>query len=286
MSRVALVSSHEYIDEDPDIPITIHALEDIGIHARAVAWDDSSINWESFKLVVIRSCWDYPLRHEEFLAWARTVPNLANPFNVVKWNIDKRYMQILESRGVGIIPSRWDPSRIDDLTDSSEWVIKPTISASTKDTFRTTSGTEAIRLAGTLRAQGRSAIVQPYISEIESVGEVALVYVDGVRVHAIRKGPSLFLSSAEASRNVVEKTYEPADVSESIWQVADNVLKITENIVSPSEHLLYARIDIIPLLTFPPPVMEVELIEPTLFLSIQPSGTTTFVEAIARRVGS
>src|SRR4051795_9854835 len=128
-SRVALVTCDQFPDLwDDDHPLR-DALRDRGVQVDAVRWDDPSAAWAGFDLVVLRSPWDYPARRDAFVAWARTVPRLANPAGVVGWTPDKRSLSELAPSGFPVIPTTyvvagepWTPP------PAGDWVVKPAIS--------------------------------------------------------------------------------------------------------------------------------------------------------------
>src|SRR4051795_11926975 len=129
-SRVALVTCDQFPDLwDDDHPLR-DALRDRGVQVDAVRWDDPSAAWAGFDLVVLRSPWDYPARRDAFVAWARSVPRLANPADIVEWNTDKRYLRELAAAGVPVTPTTFvGPGDTWTPPTAGEWVIKPTISA-------------------------------------------------------------------------------------------------------------------------------------------------------------
>src|SRR5215213_2514896 len=104
-SRTALVGSERGVRVDPDLPIARGALGDAGLVVDLVRWDDESVEWGSYALVVVRSCWDYAWRLEEFLSWAETVPRLRNPVEVLRWNTDKTYLRQLQRAGLPVVPT-------------------------------------------------------------------------------------------------------------------------------------------------------------------------------------
>lgn len=282
MGHVVLVSSRQHIGEDPELPLIVDALNRLDVAASLAVWDDSSVDWSSFSLAVIRSCWDYPARRAEFLDWARHVPRLANPYDVIAWNTDKRYLQALSDNGVSIIPTAWSSRAFAKLGDSRHWVVKPTISASGKDTVIVSSKTAALEAASRLGKAGKLAMFQPYVFEIEEYGEFALIYIDGKRSHSIRKEALLRTSELPALRTPDKEPWEAADVSSEAWNLADEVLRVTQTLVSPEQNLLYARIDLVVRPPDAPVIMEVELAEPTLFLSLRPDAAETFARAIEK----
>ncbi len=102
--RIALVTSAELPELDADTRRLLGPLAARGVAAEPVVWDDPTVDWAAFDLAVVRSCWGYVPRRAEFLAWARSVPRLVNPPDVLAWNTDKRYLQDLAGAGVPVVP--------------------------------------------------------------------------------------------------------------------------------------------------------------------------------------
>src|SRR4051794_38101094 len=123
--RIAFATAANYRDLDDDLPLLLAAAQARGHEAVLANWDDPSANWASFDRVVIRSCWDYIARLDEFLAWARSVPSLQNPATVIGWNTDKVYLRAVSDAGVPIIPTFWNVADGDDIGPYDEWVCKP-----------------------------------------------------------------------------------------------------------------------------------------------------------------
>ena len=121
-----------------DEPLLLHALHERGIAAVPAVWDDPGQHWERFDLVVVRSTWDYVSRRDQFVRWASSLPWSLNRAEVIAWNTDKRYLDELP----GAVPTQfvspgesWEPP-------SAEYVIKPTVSAGSRDTARYGPGEE------------------------------------------------------------------------------------------------------------------------------------------------
>ena len=115
---IALATGRPYADLDVDLPLLLAAASARGLDAEVAVWDDDSVDWSAYDVVVVRSCWDYLDRRDAFLAWAAQVPNLLNPADVLTWNTDKVYLRELADAGVPVIDTRWDVRRGDDLPDS------------------------------------------------------------------------------------------------------------------------------------------------------------------------
>jgi hypothetical protein len=189
---VALVTCAELPDLDPDDRLLLDPLAGQGVQVSAAVWDDPNVDWGSFDLVVLRSTWDYARRRDDFVAWAAAVPNLANPADVVAWNTDKRYLQELAATGVRVVPTSWiEPGEAWAPPAAGEWVIKPAVSAGSKDTGSYDLADPAHRgLADThvarLQAANRLVMIQPYLPAVDSYGETAVLYLDGAYSHSIR----------------------------------------------------------------------------------------------------
>jgi hypothetical protein len=136
-ATVGLVTCSAVPDLDPDDRLLVEPLADRGIRTAAAVWDDPNVDWASFDLVVLRSSWDYAPRRSEFVAWAQSVPRLVNPADVVTWNTDKSYLVDVAAHGVPVVDTRWiAPGDAWTPPDAGEWVVKPAVSAGSKDSGR------------------------------------------------------------------------------------------------------------------------------------------------------
>lgn len=293
-ARVAVVTSAAGIAYDVDLPPLVEALRAAGLAAEAVAWDAAGVEWSGFDLALIRSTWGYTTRLDEFLAWADKAgraTRLWNPPAVVRWNSDKRYLPELAARGVAVVPTRvvdpGDHCEEDGFDLPTGVVVKPAVSAGARDTARYEPGrhADAVRHARMLLGQGRSAMVQPYLPLVAE-GERALVFLPtGGRLtfsHAIRKQPVL------TEPNVIDNfrdahpgvaPYEPtgAEIRTALDALAA---------VPAPDALLFARVDLALDDSRTPVVMELELIEPNLFLQSDPRALERFVAAVAAVAGA
>jgi len=280
--RVALVTCAELPDADPDERLVIEPLAARGIRADVAVWDDPSVDWSAYDLVIVRSAWDYAARRADFLAWAASVPRLANAASILAWNTDKTYLRDLSRAGLPVIETMWlAPDSTVTLPTSGPHVVKPAISAGSRDTTRYDLGSPEQRAlaaghATSLLAAGRTVMVQPYLKAVDTAGETALVYFDGVFSHAIRKGPMLD-GSAEPAENglYTSERIEPREPTDAEFAVAARVL--TEVPFGP---LLYARVDLIPNAEGAPTLLELELTEPSLFLGWSTGAPDRFADAI------
>jgi hypothetical protein len=285
--RVALVTCAELPDLDPDDRLLIGPLAGHGVTAVPAVWDDPTVDWDGFDLVVLRSPWDYSTRREEFVAWAQTVGRLANPAKVVTDNTDKRYLAGLAAAGVPVVTTRWvepdAPWSPAEVETEGEYVIKPAISAGSNETGRyDLADPRQRRLAGEhvgrLHAAGKVVMIQPYLSAVDHHGETALVFLGGRYSHTIRKGPMLDGPYQGMTGLYRPERIEPREPGEAERDTAARVLA-----AAPGD-LLYARVDLIPGPDGAPLLVELELTEPSLFLAHAPGAAQRFADAIAGRV--
>lgn len=276
--RVALATCAELPALAEDDPLLLEALRARGVEAEAAVWDDAELDWDGYELVVIRSTWDYPRKRERFVEWADRVPHLLNPAEVVRWNTDKRYLSGLPH---AVATEFLDPGdRLEPPAD--EYVIKPAVSVGSLDTERFTAaerGRAEMHLKG-IHDSGRTAMVQPYLSDVEQAGESALIFIAGRFSHAIRKGPMLRCAPAGAQELYRQEEIAPRSPSATERTVAEEILA---SLPWHSDDLLYARVDLIPGPAGEPLLVELELTEPSLFLSQGEGAVERLSQAIIER---
>lgn len=283
--RVALVTCADLPELDRDDRLAAAALVERGVAVIPAVWDDPSVDWSAVDLAVVRNTWDYTRRLDEFRAWARRVPRLANPAEVICWNTDKSYLAGLADAGVPVVPTEWlapggpawqPPAR-------GEYVVKPAVSAGSVDTGRYDLGRgEHRELAEKhvvrLLAAGRTVMVQPYLAAVDSHGETALVHFRGAYSHAIRKGamldgPYTGVVGLYKKENIIAR--EPTrDERAAAERVLDSIPGVR------AADLLYARVDLIPGPAGEPLLVELELTEPTLFLGRVDGAAGRFADAV------
>ncbi|WP_069773917.1 RimK family alpha-L-glutamate ligase [Streptomyces sp. LUP30] len=284
MARVALVTydPRSQASKDVDLPVLVEALRAAGAEADGVFWDDADVDWASYDLVVIRSTWDYSWRADEFTAWAQkvaAVTRLANPAAVVRWNADKRYLGELAAAGVPTVPTRYfAPGEPAELPAGGEYVIKPASGAGARYAARYTPDAHetAVRHLARLHAEGLTAMVQPYVRAIDTGGERALQFFGGRLLHASRKRAVLAPGTAFDAEKVAHPGLEPWTPSPAELAVAESALAALPG----APELLYARVDLVDGDDGRPQVMELELVEPNLFLFLHPESTPKVVTAI------
>lgn len=294
---VALATAREVPDLDDEGALLRAELESLGVRAEPAVWDDASLDWAAYDLVVIRSTWDYPSRHRDFLTWVdhvASVTSLANPAASVRWSTDKHYLADLEAAGVPIVPSVF----LDDERDPShsfldvEHVVKPAVSAGSKDTLRIAPG-DAERSLSHVRAlleEGRTVLVQPYLHEVDTRGEAALIFLDGDFSHAATKAALLERDADPVAGLFAPETITRRDPDAEELAVAAQALDVAARQLqaagpghADSAPLLYARVDLLPG-SDGPLLLELELVEPSLFLQHDDGATRRLAAAIAARV--
>jgi len=245
-----------------------------------MAWDDPAEDWSKARVTVLRSTWNYPLDRDGFLAWAGRVAEVSalwNPLAVLRWNTYKGYLLDLEAAGVPVAPTRLvrrgsRPSldRIRHETGWTDVVVKPAVSAASFRTLRVPPdrGEAGQRHLDELAAE-RDVLVQRFLPSVEDYGERALVWIDGELTHAVRKSPRFFGEDEAVSS-------EPVPISKAEAALARAAL---DAVPRP---LLYARIDVAPGPTGDPVVMELELVEPSLFFPQCAVALDRFVAAVGR----
>lgn len=283
--RIALATYERAPRLGLDEPLLVPAIEALGAVAAPVVWSDASVDWGSYDAVVIRSCWDYHLRVGEFRDWVERLEHLGvrvlNSPSLVRWNADKRYLLDLSARGVAVIPTTivprgrgGDVERIIAAEDWSRFVIKPAISASGHETHALHAPLDdhAREVIARVTARG-DALLQPFAEEISRQGELSLVFVDGAFSHAALKRPRSGEFRVQREHGGSVQAHEP---SASLVAQAGRVVGALDEVP------LYARVDGIArgnaLL-----LMELELIEPNLMLSVAPHAASTLARAILAR---
>lgn len=279
--RVDLATCRVLPEPDPDQELLLRALADAGCEARLRPWDAPDPPGPPADLCVVRSTWNYYERRADFLAWAERVAArtpVLNPPPILRWSTDKLYLRDLEDRGIPVVPTVFLPRGAGaDLAAVmaehgwSDVVVKPRVSAGSFATRRCVTrdlDAGARFLAAQLRE--RDMMVQPYLRSVEGYGERALVWIDGSLTHAVRKSPRLH-GQDEA-------------VSAAVALAADERALAERALEGVSEGLLYGRVDLVRDDGGAPLVMELELVEPSLFFLQHPPALLRFVVGIQARL--
>ena len=269
---IALVTTHEARGHDKDLGILSRALDASGAEWEIVDWDDQHIDWSRFSIAVLRSTWDYHERLGEFLVWARGVgarTQLFNPLDIVQWNVDKRYLIDLAGASIDVMPTTF-VSRPTDLATvdlTRDVIVKPAVSAGSNNTARHVGNPVAARqhVERIMRSSG-VALVQPYQPTIDTLGETGLVYLAGEFSHAFGKAAIFGDSDPRHNGLYMEEQISARNASSAERALGDRVMAVLADRFG--EAPLYARIDMVTNAVGVPEIMEVELVEPSLYLHL------------------
>ena len=282
MSRIAFVTHAGLPGLSADDRLAVTELTRLGAEIEAAVWDDPAVRWTSYDRVVIRSCWDYHLRPGAFLDWLARLEgdgvSLWNPAPVVRANVDKGYLVDLAAAGIPVVPTvrlkRGKRADLAGLLAERGWdeaVVKPSVSASafrTRRVRREEAVTVEAELEEMLAESG--VLVQRFLSEIQTRGEWSFIFLGGEYSHAVLKRPKAgdFRVQEELGGSSVLELPEPA--------LVEQARVVAATIPRP---WLYARVDGVEIEgVFT--LMELELIEPLLFLGWDPQAPARFAEAI------
>lgn len=282
MHRIAFATYLGQPDLTPDDRLAVAPLAELGLEVTAAPWDDASVAWDGFDAVVVRSTWNYHTRAAAFAAWldrlASTRAAVWNPVPLLRWNSDKRYLRELAAAGVPIVPTRWangdDTGTLADLMHDAGWreaVVKPSISAGAHETWRVArpSAADEARFAEA-RVRG-GVMVQQYLRPIEADGEWSLLFLGGRFSHAVRKYPRRGDFRVQEHHGGIN---EPAVAPPALITQAEQVLR------SAPGRTLYARVDGC-VVDGRLVLMELEVLEPSLFLSLDAASPRRFAAALA-----
>jgi O-ureido-D-serine cyclo-ligase len=285
------VSCAAFPDLYDDWPLLRAALDDAGVDAITAVWDDPSVDWSTYDLVLASGAWDNIHRVEEFLTWVDRVAATGVPVHnspvTLRWNIDKRYLRDLERSGVPVVPTVWvEPSAQSPEVDvappgapDGEIVVKPSVSGGGYRTARYEAHEHDAAWAhvAELVAAGRTAMVQPYEARVDTEGETALVYVGGAFSHALHKDPMIRRGTGPRDSLIDNQVVTAATATPAQRTVAEQALDAAERILGPTT---YARVDLVETLDHGPAVLELELLDPVLFLMHHPEGAVQLADAL------
>lgn len=281
---------------DVDLPILGAALDRAGTQFHVCDWDDPQVDWSSYDAIFLRSPWDYPVRSTEFLAWLDRVDQITRVFNsveVVRWNLDKRYLTELVGAGVPVIDTRFvtsgDAGALRDVLDElgNDIVVKPNVSNGANNTARYRDAAseldDMVRHVARIVATGSVAMLQAYQPAIDAAGETGMVWLNGEFSHAFRKGAILhdepdMDNGLFAAEDIAARTPTDAEMA-----VGRRVMEFLRRKFGAAP--LYGRVDVIPDAAGAPQVMELELVEPSMFLQHAPGADDRVANAFARARG-
>ncbi len=284
MKRVALATSEKFAPLTEDDLLLVESLQRLGISAEPAVWSDPNFPWTSCDAVIIRSCWDYHLRLREFLGWIARLEEAGvqtwNAPGMLRWNANKNYLRDLEAKGTSIVPTFWPegPVNLRDQLRELGWnraVVKPRVSATAHRTrLVSIDDAESAQPLFDELLHGPGVMVQRFMEAVRTRGEWSLVFFNGEYSHAVIKTPKPGDFRVQHDFGGAERSAQPpASVSEAACRV----------VAALNDVPLYARVDGVEndgsfLL------MELELIEPALFLSLDADASKRFSAAIAERL--
>jgi glutathione synthase/RimK-type ligase-like ATP-grasp enzyme len=262
------------------------ALATHGLTTVRLDWADPSVDWSQFRCLVFRTTWDYFVRLPEFSAWLTRVERetrLVNAASIIWWNLDKHYLADLERRGVAIVPSVYhetgDNTTLPELLERTGWhnaVLKPCVSGAARHTYRVNTENAAAlhEELATLFAE-ESFILQPFVDDITINGEYSLLVMGGVVTHAVRKVPKAGDFRVQDDHGGKWTQYTPSP---------DQIAFALHAISACEPQPQYGRVDIVRGNDGAWQIMELELIEPELWLRTHPPAATYFAQAIAHAI--
>jgi glutathione synthase/RimK-type ligase-like ATP-grasp enzyme len=283
--RVALLSTDNLENFFTYDKLLIEPMKNIGWIAEEVSWRNKNINWSDYDAVIVRSTWDYQNDSEKFvgvLEKINDVSHLENDIDLMKWNMNKNYLFDLEQKDVKIINTIWEKSFNPDLSDeyfeklnTDEIIIKPNISANADNTFRLTKEKLKYNLKVLEKTfNDREFMVQPFLNSIIEEGEYSLFFFNGKFSHSVLKKPK------ENDFRVQEEhggDIQPFKVSSELIMIAEDIINKLSTIP------LYGRVDLVRNNHNKFALIELELIEPSLYLNKDDQSPFRFVKAFEEK---
>lgn len=312
----ALVTCSLFPDLARDDRLLLDALSAVGVEARPAIWDDPATDWMLFDCAVVRSPWDYDRRPERFGGWIESLERrgarLFNHPRALRWNLHKHYLRDLEGRGLHVAPTEWleggRPADLQAILGSRRWrraVIKPAISAGARRTILVSRAPDGAPEARDEAARAQAALdrllakgdvlVQPFLEQIADEGEWSFVFLGGRFSHAVLKRP------ARSDFRVQERYGGTAlrvaagtdlvDAASRVLEEAAAEVRSRAGCAGPGlahgpddpGDFVYARVDAVRdrdrLL-----LVELEILEPSLFLALDASAPARLATAIAERL--
>jgi glutathione synthase/RimK-type ligase-like ATP-grasp enzyme len=283
-SRVAFVTYQGLPHLNDDDRRAATALEALGTHVNAVCWDDPAVDWLAYGAVVLRSTWDYHHRVAEFHAWIDRMEasgaRLWNPPRILRWNTDKSYLARLSHPGLNPPPTqileRGSAVDLRGLLDARGWdeaVMKPAISADGFSTERTSRDEAASgqRVLDGMIARA-DVVIQQLVPEIRTNGEISLMFFGGAFSHAVGKRP---IAGEFRVQERLGGMIARVDPPPALMALAQDLVE------ARAPGCLYARVDAVATAAgFV--LMEIELVEPSLYFEHDPPAARAFALAVQR----
>lgn len=279
--KIALATYEQPTVRDTDLDFLAPALRRRGATAEAVAWSDAAVDWSDFDLVLVSSTWDYHRHLERFREWLAdvdAVTTLRNPRGMIEWNLDKRYLRDLDAAGVPTIPTIWTEPGAEDEIEATvaelgwgDVVLKPVVDLGAQRLARV----ETKMVGRILRSLGEPGMAQPFLPSVEAEGELSLLFIEGEPAHSVRKQPARGDFRVQPQYGASHERVEPP--AEAI-RIGRRALER-----APGEPL-YARVDLLADGVGDLRVVELELIEPNLYLAANPGAADALAGGILAAV--
>jgi len=282
-ASIAIVTSNDPHYVDPELPVIAEALAAVGVSVDVVSWDDE-VDWAAYALVVVRSPWDYFDRVVEFFEWAAAVElvtRIVNPVDVLRWNSHKGYLVELAAKGVPTVPTRLIPGESVDVDAQlaecpwEEVVVKPAIGGGARKTLRARRDTAEAREHAEMLSREGDVIVQPFVPGIVD-GERSLVFFGGALSHAVLKVPASGDYRVQYFHGGSELEHAPDSAELRVALAA---------IDNAPGRLTYARVDLVDW-EGAPSLIELEAVEPDLYLRDSPERLDRFAAAVCAELRS
>ncbi|MFA3783405.1 RimK family alpha-L-glutamate ligase [Melioribacteraceae bacterium 4301-Me] len=264
-----------------DDEIVYPYFEELGWKVEPVAWQKPNADWNKYDVVLIRTTWDYQNHPGKFLSVLERITkstHLENPLEVVRWNLNKNYLLKLQRKGIDIPPTikfhLLDYEKVINLFDklqSDEIIIKPIISANADRTYklhRDTFQNTITEVLDTINKQ--EYLAQPFRKNVVEEGEYSVFFFNNKFSHAILKTPKAGDFRVQEEHGGVVRSVSPFS---SLIETAEKILKVLKR------KLLYARVDLIRNEQNKFELIELELIEPSLYLRTNPEAPVNFAKA-------
>ena len=293
MTDIALLTEARYLQPDLHDPyqcqialeeaLLAQALRRLGLSVQRLAWDDAQQDWSRVRAAVLRSTWDYVARQQQFEDWLDQVARqtlLVNRYDLLRWNLDKHYLRDLAEQDVAIVPTlfleRGQQVDLSALTQRFGWddlIIKPAVGAGASGLLRVRPGEHDAAQASLQQSlQQKAMLLQPFMHSVAQQGEISLCVIGGQVTHAVRKTPKPgdFRVQDDHGGSVHPYWAEPEEI------------RFAEQAVAACAVLpQYARVDLVRDPAGRLRLMELELIEPELFLRFNPQAASLLAAEIA-----
>lgn len=257
-----------------------------GLAVKKVAWSDPNFDWKSTKYVLFRTTWDYAERFGEFADWLLDVSlktKLINSYDLISWNLDKHYMGDLARSGVNVVETYFvepkDERSLQDIYQETGWekaILKPAISAASKDTFLLNTDNisdHASRFSELIDEE--AMMIQPFQENILTQGELSLMMIGETFTHAVRKN----------AKDGDFRVQDDFGGTVNSHQASDDEIELALHAVRACETLpIYARVDMVRDKSNKPTLMELELIEPEMWFRMHPEAAELLGEEVAKLI--